>query len=98
MRLEEGKNWVEKTCSFVYAQRRTHTYADTHSCTQSPRKHSFPFTALFLKQLGSIYVCKAPSIPKPYPFIFSFQVLLQLMRTGKEGGMFIAGRQLGNSE
>lgn len=74
MRLEEGKNWVEKTCSFVYAQRRTHTYADTHSCTQSPHKHSFPLTALFLKQLGSIYVCKAPSIPKPYPFIFSFQV------------------------
>lgn len=74
MRLEEGKNWVVKTCSFVHTQGHIHTHMHTPSCTQRPQKHSLPFTALFFKQLDSIYVCKAPSIPKPYPFIFSFQV------------------------
>lgn len=39
-----------------------------------------------------------PVLPNLTPLILTFKFLLQLMRTGKEGGMFIAGKQLGNSE
>lgn len=99
MRLEEGKNWVEKTSSFVYAQRRAHTHMQTHT-----RAHRAPINTAFLSQhfsLSSLVVftfAKLPVFPNLTPLFLAFKFLLQLMRTGKEGGMFIAGRQLGNSE
>lgn len=72
MRLEEGKNRGERSAPSSTGMRAR---AHTHAHRAAPIHTAFISEHFSFKQFGSIYVCRAPSIPNPYPFIFSFQVL-----------------------
>lgn len=94
MRLEEGKNGVVKTCSFVYTQRHTHTHMHTPSYTQSPQKQLSFHSTFPLSSLVVFMFAKLPVFPNLTPLFLAFKFFIQLMRTGKEGGMFIAADSL----
>ena len=89
-----------KICSFVYTHAHTRAHTHTHACTHTEP----PYTQLFFQSifhLSSLVVfmfAELPVFPNVTPLFLAFKFLLQLMRTGREGGMFIAGKQLGNSE
>lgn len=92
-RLTEGKELNGKTHSFMY------THADTHACTHKSLKYTVcPSEHFSLSNLVVFVFAELPVFLNPTHFFLAFKFLLQLMRTGKEGGMLIAGKQLGNSE
>lgn len=73
------------------------TQTDTHA-------HRAPIYTAFLSEhysLSNLVVLKSaelPIFPNPTPLFLDFKFLPQLTVTRKEGGMLIAGKQLGNSE
>lgn len=96
MRLEEGKNRVERSAPSSTGMRAR---AHTHAHTEQPPYTQLLFQSTFhLSSLVVFMFAELPVFPTLTPLFLAFKFWLQPMRTGKEGSMFIAGKQLGNSE
>lgn len=70
MKLEEGKKHVAPSSKYIRVNINTYTYthiqSSLHSLHTPCLSESSDLSSLI------VCVCSVPSIPKPYPFIFTF--------------------------